>query len=566
MRPWFERDRDRYQRERSYWISNGFTESGRSSGELSYAGTTTVRVGGPDGLARSDFKLRVVYPRGFPYLAPTVEFLDPPIRRNRHQSPDGEPCLFPPRDWTEAVEAPDLRKAIDRWLRGYITGSFPRELALYELPEYFVPGALTVLMAPPFFDAIAGREWGRFGVLVADGPELGVLATVDGKRVGTELVDGLRLGALPTKPKNGRWYRVEHEPPISLRTTSDLQSYLVDEGQSLKVPRGPQEHGLVGLVFTDSVLDQERLLLFDYSSSGKGQRPARGWPLRAPATYVVSRHELFRRLEGVRQTETLADQRLLLLGAGAIGSTLAETLTREGVGALSICDPDRMRPGNVARHGLDLFASGQNKAIALEAALSRLDPFLETSVETSGATLHDPAALANLMSVDHPVLAIDVGVVAIGEDVTEALICQAAADNDSRNAPLLFVRTVHHGAVARVMLWRPGRGDACIECLRLHQEDDHEDLITVPDPEPRLIHDDGCATPAEPGAGIAMQQAAVLAAKRALEVLEGRDGEVNHWVWVERAVPEAADTRLHEADRLYSFRLDRHPECGVCDV
>jgi ThiF family len=566
VKSWFERDPDRYQRERSYWISNGFTESGRSSGELSYTGTTTVRVGGPDGLTRSEFKLRVDYPRGFPYVGPTVEFLEPPIRRSRHQSPDGEPCLFPARDWTESVEASDLRKAIDRWLRGYIMGSFPRELALYELPEYFPPSALTVLTAEQFFDAIAGQERGRFSVLVADGPELGVLATVDGNRVGAELVEGLRLGALPTKPKNGSWHRVEHEPPISLRTTSELQAYLADEGQTLSVPRAPQKHGLVGLVFTDSVLEQERLLLFDYSSTGKGQRPARGWSLRAPATYVVSRTELFRRLEGVRETETLAKQRLLLLGAGAIGSTLGETLTREGLGAFSLCDPDRLRPGNVARNALDLFASGQNKAVALEAALSQIDPYLETSVETSGATLRDPGALANLMSTDHPLLAIDLAVVAIGEDVTETLICQAAAANDAPNAPLLFVRTVHHGVVTRLMLWRPGRGDACVECLRLHQEDDHEALISVPDPEPRPVYDEGCATPAEPGAGIAMQQAAVLAAKRALEVLEGRDGDANHWVWIDRAVPEAEDNRLHEADRLYSMRLDRHPECGVCDV
>ena len=47
--------------------------------------------------------------------------------------------------------------------------------------------------------------------------------------------------------------------------------------------------------------------------------------------------------------------------------------------------------------------------------------------------------------------------------------------------------------------------------------------------------------------------------QRALEVLEGRDGDHNHWVWIERALPQAAYPRLHEADRLYAVRLQRPP-------
>ena len=89
MTPWFERDPDRYDQERSYWIDNGFTESGRGAGEPTDTGTTTVRFGDGDGLTRSDFELRVTYPRGFPDPAPSVEFIDLPIRRTRHQSPGG---------------------------------------------------------------------------------------------------------------------------------------------------------------------------------------------------------------------------------------------------------------------------------------------------------------------------------------------------------------------------------------------------------------------------------------------------------------------------------------------
>lgn len=560
MNPWFERDPDRYASERGFWADNGFAEE-KSGGLIRFVGIVEVHAGGDEGgAARCEFKVRITYPAGFPFRYPDVDFIDPRIRRARHQSPAGVPCLFPPREWTQFVPASEVHDALRRWLRSWMRSSFPRELAIYELPEYFPPSSLTVLVSPDAFEAFAGKDRGTFGVVCASGRDLGVLKSVDRSSVADELLHGLRLGSeVMQKIRNGKWFRLPDEP-APMRHTGELSTALARNGHSFNAGRAPTEHGLVGLVFADAVLQEERLLLLDYAS-GRRSRPApQGWPIRAPAAYVISHEELYRRLEGVRDPEALKESIVVVLGAGAIGSSLTLDLVREGVGGLVVCDPDELRPGNVMRHALDLFAVGQRKAEAVETATGRIDPFAETWTETDG--LGDPDVLANLMRADHPVHPANLVISAIGDDVIETLVSEVAVREVS--APVLFVRTLHDGDLVRIMLLRPGGDDPCLECLRLHAERGTPDFIDVPHSELEPVFDNGCATSAQPGAGLASRQAAVLGAKKALAVLLGAADDNNHWVWVDRAIPEAEDSRLHTAETMYSMRLPRHDDCSVC--
>lgn len=65
---------------------------------------------------------------------------------------------------------------------------------------------------------------------------------------------------------------------------------------------------------------------------------------------------------------------ILLLGAGALGSHVAETLSRMGVVEIGIQDSDVLIAGNLCRHSLELSAIGEVKATALARRLNRLQP------------------------------------------------------------------------------------------------------------------------------------------------------------------------------------------------
>jgi integrative and conjugative element protein (TIGR02256 family) len=73
----------------------------------------------------------------------------------------------------------------------------------------------------------------------------------------------------------------------------------------------------------------------------------------------------------------LATKKVLLLGVGALGSTIAELLVRGGLRDLTIYDGDVVAPGNVCRSRHRFCDTDSPKASALATQLQRLSPFAD---------------------------------------------------------------------------------------------------------------------------------------------------------------------------------------------
>jgi molybdopterin-synthase adenylyltransferase len=88
-----------------------------------------------------------------------------------------------------------------------------------------------------------------------------------------------------------------------------------------------------------------------------------------------SRQELFAGI-GTLGQERIRKARVLVVGGGALGSSLAETLTRAGVGALTLVDRDYVEVSNLQRQSLFTEADardGRPKAVAAEARLRSIN-------------------------------------------------------------------------------------------------------------------------------------------------------------------------------------------------
>jgi adenylyltransferase/sulfurtransferase len=98
-----------------------------------------------------------------------------------------------------------------------------------------------------------------------------------------------------------------------------------------------------------------------------------------------SRQERFAPI-GREGQQRLRAARVLVAGCGALGSALAETLARAGVGALTVADRDFVEESNLQRQSLFEEADarqGLPKAVAAEARLRRLN----SDVEVRGRVL-----------------------------------------------------------------------------------------------------------------------------------------------------------------------------------
>lgn len=98
----------------------------------------------------------------------------------------------------------------------------------------------------------------------------------------------------------------------------------------------------------------------------------------------------------------LANKKMLIMGVGAIGSIVAETLTRCGARSLTLYDIDNKEPGNVCRSAYPFYTGIIEKTLDIERLLTQISPhlectslnhFLDIAIKTHAAEHVDKSAL-----------------------------------------------------------------------------------------------------------------------------------------------------------------------------
>ena len=96
----------------------------------------------------------------------------------------------------------------------------------------------------------------------------------------------------------------------------------------------------------------------------------------------------------LRERPVVGDFKVLMIGAGSLGSQVAETLARSGITQIDVQDRDTLSVGNLCRHSLDLTDTGCYKAEALVDRLNRIQPDMQSKAA--------PSAFPERMSADPP--------------------------------------------------------------------------------------------------------------------------------------------------------------------
>ena len=99
----------------------------------------------------------------------------------------------------------------------------------------------------------------------------------------------------------------------------------------------------------------------------------------------VARHRIYAR--GAYPSK-VQETPIAIFGCGALGSSVAELLTRGGVHQMSLVDHDTIKFGNLCRHTLDGSSVGLNKAQALAERLSRANPLSKIKGYSEKIPLH----------------------------------------------------------------------------------------------------------------------------------------------------------------------------------
>jgi molybdopterin/thiamine biosynthesis adenylyltransferase len=78
--------------------------------------------------------------------------------------------------------------------------------------------------------------------------------------------------------------------------------------------------------------------------------------------------------------EALVGKTVALVGCGSVGSKVAASLSRTGVGSFVLVDGDILFPGNIVRNDLNMRFIGVNKPDAVKARIQEINPFSEVNI------------------------------------------------------------------------------------------------------------------------------------------------------------------------------------------
>jgi len=131
------------------------------------------------------------------------------------------------------------------------------------------------------------------------------------------------------------------------------------------------------------------------------------------------------RLYGVTAAQRIAQSHVMVVGIGGVGSWVAESLARSGVGELTLVDMDHVAESNINRqiHALE-SSVGQAKVLAMKERISQINPECRVHVIDDFVTPENWDPILKAIEENHEVLSPLVAVIDACDQV-KAKVCMA---------------------------------------------------------------------------------------------------------------------------------------------
>ncbi len=370
---------------------------------LPFQGASRVASGLPI-KARERFLVWV--PKGFPFMRPVVHVAHRRFAGFPHVQWGYSLCLYQASsDWKPEDGMYGLISRLDSWVRDAALDNLdPDDAPLHPPVAYPSSGRLVVPLkdAPlpgvgPWYGYAALRERGRRTEITdwvpagGEPPETFAAAILLHERLPFEFPQTVS-GLLKELEGHG----VASAPLIWLLATLALKSefgtpLLVVLGTPMRRVEagGPLlPHLAVWEIAADAADELRRLNALSiggerFESMGKDAlEKVATWAVNAKVNWCVVRENrpaVTRRRDQGSATSWFSDKVVEIWGCGAIGSHIAESLTRAGASRLVLRDNGRVYPGVLVRQVFDDEDIGETKAAALRKRVLRIQPDLEVS-------------------------------------------------------------------------------------------------------------------------------------------------------------------------------------------
>jgi integrative and conjugative element protein (TIGR02256 family) len=241
----------------------------------------------------------------------------------------------------------------------------------------------------------------------------------------------------------------------------------------------------------------------------------------------------------------LKNKAVNFFGLGSIGSELADTISKSGIGTARLIDNQCHAAHNAVRHVLGFNYVGAAKANAMAQYIRQHNPYLNVISNPVNVLIRDINDLAEQNSLS---------VSSIADDNIEAFLNEQAVISQK---DFFYIRALRGGKVGRIFRVIPGR-DGCFNCIQLHRIDNRE-FINVPEDLSMPTLKNECNNPIRPASAADLKLISSIASQIIIDHLQHGPSETNHWLWSTEDIGPLKRNQLNE-----QF-IPIHPNCQYCN-
>lgn len=296
-------------------------------------------------------EVRVLIPERFPFKPARVTPVDPEsVAWSWHREIDGALCLVPDDDHENLwwADAPAFLEHVRGWFNG-AHSNWDTDRPDLDLDRYFE----------------SSNRDSRLYVFGDLEPVSGRFVMFDRGPNGTMKLS--RPAPQPRKSKTNEWLKYGYvadlgsvaSPP---RNWSDISSLIADPSLDLDALIRDRAVSIVVLQYRRD--DHDGAVLLEVWPTAEGGIAARRLTAGADTPKARSSRS------GPRAPD-VRGRRIAIVGAGAVGSFVVDSLVRSGATQITIVDGDRLMPGNLVRHLVGPEAIGMFKPTAIKAHIER---------------------------------------------------------------------------------------------------------------------------------------------------------------------------------------------------
>lgn len=579
FKPWYERFPNRLKEEATAY-SEAHLDFRLNDTLLNKHGTVVFE--GTVVAGSREQPLQVVYPAGFPLVRPEVVAATTTL--GRHQNPyEANLCLLSNDQaaWRETDSGAFMVRQAIALLDANQAGAAAVAEQEVDAPEPYStwypysPGSAFILLEQPPL-----TQTGEFGTFQFIAPasgrpvpqavltEMSFVSSTKGavQRVNWKLPDRLmplHSGAALA----GSWLRCD-EPPRFLKADGGRAGYKEYLGwaksreKKLSYRMADLNKGQNGL--------QAFALVYPDEGPARGQYydnwlvGIEGGSLTQP---ILLRPFLWTQEDQVRRQPSLSglrDKKVLVVGLGALGATLATHFARAGVGQLGLVDHDFVDAGPLVRQDFDLHDIGLSKTEAAAMRARRINPHIAVEMfpihlggaDVGLASLTQSADL--LVQFAEAVRGYDLLISTTGTASVDRILNEMAA---SASLPCLFTWVLNGAWGGRIFRALPNH--ACYECLTHSWEQFGQ---PQEDPSEADLYARGCGFPTFTGTGFDAAAVAGLAARLTVQTLLADypggypDSPFNLINWSNRGPGLGAFPQIEQ------FNVVRRNQCRICQT